>query len=217
MKIGVILSGCGVFDGSEIHEAVLTLLALDRAGAEVICAAPDVNQMHVVDHLTGQPMPGETRNVLQESARIARGRIRDLAQLSGSEIDGLMLPGGFGAAKNLCSYATSGADMQVHPQVERIVAEVHAQRKPIAMICIAPTLAARLLPGSRLTLGSPQDPSVADVTAMGAQHIACPVDEFVVDEERRLITSPAYMLGPGIKEVAAGIEKTVAELVRMAG
>ncbi|MCK6527949.1 isoprenoid biosynthesis glyoxalase ElbB [Myxococcota bacterium] len=216
MKVGVVLSGCGVFDGAEIHESVLTLLELDRAGAEAVIAAPDAEQMHVVDHVTGQPVPGERRNVLVESARIARGRIRDLATLRADEVDALIFPGGFGVAKNLCNYAERGADHAVHPEVERIVREAHQARKPIAFLCIAPALAARLLPGSRLTIGA--DPRTADdIRAMGCEHVECGVREFVVDEERRVVTTPAYMLGPGIKEVAEGIGKTVEALLRMAG
>lgn len=215
MKVGVVLSGCGVFDGAEIHEAVLTLLALARGGAEAICAAPDVEQLHVVDHRTGQVVPGERRNVLTESARIARGQIRNLAELKADEIDALIFPGGYGVAKNLCNYAVKGTDHAVHPEVARIVSEVHAQRKPIAFLCIAPALAARLLPGAKLTIGN--DPrTAADIATMGCEHVECPVTEFVVDEEKRVITTPAYMLGPGIADVAEGIEKTVRELLRMA-
>jgi enhancing lycopene biosynthesis protein 2 len=216
-KIGVILAGCGVYDGSEIHEAVLTLLALDRHGAEAILCAPNVVQMHVVNHLTGQPEPGATRNVLVESARIARGKIRDVGQLHAADIDGLILPGGFGAAKNLCDFAVKGKDCHADPDVARLIRDVHAQQKPIASVCIAPALIARIL-GSEspsLTIGNDPGTAVA-LEAMGARHVECPVREAVVDRERKLISTPAYMLAHRISEAADGIEKAVAALLAMA-
>jgi enhancing lycopene biosynthesis protein 2 len=216
-KIGVLLAGCGVYDGSEIHEAVITLLALDRAGAEVVMCAPDVAQMHVVNHLTGEPEPGATRNVLVESARIARGKVRDVASVQAKELDGLILPGGFGAAKNLCDFAVKGKDCTVHPEVARLVRDVHAQGKPVAAVCIAPALLARVLgtEAPQVTIGTDAGTATA-LEAMGARHVACPVTEHVVDKQRKLITTPAYMLAQRISEAAAGIEKTVAELLAMA-
>jgi len=216
-KIGVILSGCGVYDGSEIHEAVLTLLALDKRGAEMVICAPNVPQMHVVNHLTGEVAEGETRNVLVESARIARGDIRDIAEVKGEELDGLIIPGGFGAAKNLCDFAVKGPDCSVHPEVERLVREVHSQGKPVAAVCIAPALLARIL-GSEspaLTIGNDAETAAA-LEKMGAKHLSCPVTDRVVDEEKKLITTPAYMLAQGIAEAAEGIDKTVATLLEMA-
>jgi enhancing lycopene biosynthesis protein 2 len=213
----VLLAGCGVYDGSEIHEAVITLLALDRAGAEVVMCAPDVAQMHVVNHLTGEPEPGATRNVLVESARIARGKVRDVASVQAKELDGLILPGGFGAAKNLCDFAVKGKDCTVHPEVARLVRDVHAQGKPVAAVCIAPALLARVLgtEAPQVTIGTDAGTATA-LEAMGARHVACPVTEHVVDKQRKLITTPAYMLAQRISEAAAGIEKTVAELLAMA-
>jgi len=216
-KIGVLLAGCGVYDGSEIHEAVITLLALDRAGAEVVMCAPDVAQMHVVNHLTGEPEAGAVRNVLVESARIARGKVRDVARVQADELDGLILPGGFGAAKNLCDFAVKGKDCTVHPEVARLVRDVHAQGKPVAAVCIAPALLARVLgtEAPQLTIGSDAGTTAA-LEAMGARHVSCPVTEHVVDRQRKLITTPAYMLAQRISEAATGIEKTVAELMAMA-
>lgn len=216
-KIGVVLSGCGVYDGSEIHEAVITLLALDRRGAEAICCAPDVPQMHVVDHLTGQPVAGQKRNVLTESARIARGKVRDVARVQAAELDGLILPGGFGAAKNLCDFATAGADCQVNPEVARLVREVHAQGKPVGAVCIAPALLARVLGGEspELTIGTDAG-TAAKLEQMGARHVDCPVSEMVVDQKRKLVTSPAYMLAHRISEAAEGIDKAVGALLDMA-
>jgi len=216
-KIGVLLAGCGVYDGSEIHEAVITLLALDRAGADVLMCAPDVAQMHVVNHLTGEPEPGATRNVLVESARIARGKVQDVAKVRAKDLDGLILPGGFGAAKNLCDFAVKGKDCTVHPEVARLVREVHAQGKPVAAVCIAPALLARVLgtEAPQVTIGTDAGTAAA-LEAMGAHHVSCSVTEHVVDKQRKLITTPAYMLAQRISEAATGIEKTVAELMAMA-
>jgi enhancing lycopene biosynthesis protein 2 len=214
-KIAVVLSGCGVYDGAEIHESVVTLLALDRAGAEVICAAPNIPQMHVIDHSRGEPS-GEERNVAVESSRIARGAVADLADLDVADLDAIIFPGGFGAAKNLCDYAVKGPEMEVQADVARVVAEARAAGKPLAFLCIAPVIAAKLLPGVRITIGA--DPTTAEhIEALGGRHVECPVDDFVEDPEQNVLSAPAYMLGPGIKEVAAGIELLVARLVELAG
>ena len=216
-KIGVILSGCGVFDGAEIHESVLTLLALDRLGAEAVICAPDRAQLHVVDHLSGAVVAGETRNVLVEAARIARGAIRDLATVTADELDGLILPGGFGAAKNLSDFALSGAGCTVDAEVAHLVRTVHAAGKPVAALCIAPALLARVLGGEapELTIGNDAATAGA-LEAMGARHVSCPVESTVVDRQHKLVTTPAYMLGQRISEVAAGIDGAVAALVEMA-
>lgn len=217
MRIGVILSGCGFRDGAEIHESVLTLLALDRAGAEAVCFAPDINQTKVVNHLTGEEST-ESRNVLAESARIARGEISDVKDADPENLDGLILPGGFGAAINLCDFAVNGPDATVNPDVAALVRSIHAAGKPIGAICIAPGLVAKVLgsDGSpTLTIGN--DAGVAEaIQACGAGHEECPVDAFVVDMDARVVSTPAYMLGPTIKHVAAGIERCVEEVVRMA-
>jgi enhancing lycopene biosynthesis protein 2 len=216
-KIGVVLSGCGVYDGSEIHEAVLTLLSLDRRGASAVVCAPDAPQMHVVNHVTGEVEAGACRNVLVESARIARGAIRDAASVKADELDGLVLPGGFGAAKNLCDFAVKGAACDVHPQVARLVREVHAQGKPVGAVCIAPALVAKVLGGEkpRLTIGT-DEATARGLEAMGAQHVACAVTELAVDRERKLVSTPAYMLGNRISDVAVGIDEAVGALLEMA-
>jgi enhancing lycopene biosynthesis protein 2 len=216
-RIGVILAGCGVYDGAEIHESVLTLLALDRAGAEIVCLAPDVPQMHVVDHLTGQPAEGETRNVLVEAARIARGAVSDVAKADPAAFDAVVIPGGFGAAKNLSTFAADGEGCKVDPGVARLVSAVHAAGKPVGAMCIAPVILAKLLGKEQpsLTIGSDAG-TAGKMNAMGACHVACPVDSIVVDGKGKLVTTPAYMLAGRISEAAAGIEKLVAELLRMA-
>lgn len=216
MRVGVILSGCGFQDGAEVHESVLTLLALDRAGAEARCFAPDRPQARVVDHLTGQELP-ETRNVLVESARIARGEVADVAEARAGDLDALILPGGFGAALNLSDFAVRGPQAEVDAGVARLVREVHAQGKPIGAICIAPALIARLLGAEapRLTIGSDATTARA-LEACGARHVRCAVEDWVVDEERRIVSTPAYMLGPSIRHVAQGVEGCVREVLRMA-
>jgi enhancing lycopene biosynthesis protein 2 len=216
-RVAVILSGCGVFDGSEIHEAVLTLLALDRAGAQYQCLAPNRPQLHVVDHLTKKPVAGDSRNVLTESARIARGDIKDLATVTADPFDAVILPGGFGAAKNLCNYVEQGEKCELEPGVARFLKAMHQARKPIGAICISPVLLARAF-GAR---GSPKvtvgtDPDTANkIEAMGSEHISCPVDDFVVDMDYRMVTTPAYMLARSIKEAATGIEKLVNEVLKL--
>lgn len=214
-RVAVILSGCGYLDGGEVHESVIALLSLDRAGAQVQCLAPDKPQRDVVDHRTGEAVTGETRNVLTEAARIARGEIEDVAMADAASFDAVIVPGGYGAAKNLSSFAVEGPGCKVDPGVEKLLREVHQAGKPIGFICIAPNLAARLFPGVDLTIGS--DPETASVLeTLGAHHKACPVESFVCDEKAKVVTCPAYMLGPGIKDVAAGIEKLVEEVLRLA-
>ena len=217
LKIGVLLSGCGVFDGSEIHEAVLTLLALDRAGVEVICMAPDVEQYHVINHIT-QEVTDEKRNVLIESARIARGNIKNLKDVRVTDIDGLIIPGGFGAVKNLSDFAIKGPDATVHPEVQRLLDEVLSAQKPIGALCIAPATLTKALSGKtpEVTIGN--DASTASaIESMGGVHRTCTVDMIHVDKSNNIVTTPAYMLGPGIKDVAVGIEKLVIKVVELAG
>ncbi|MBW2445230.1 MAG: isoprenoid biosynthesis glyoxalase ElbB [Deltaproteobacteria bacterium] len=214
-RVAVVLSGCGYLDGAEIHESVITLLALDRAGAEVECLAPDRAQRDVVDHRNGEAIPGAERNVLVESARIARGEIRDVAEARVVDYDAVILPGGFGAAKNLSSFAVDGPECSIDPGVERLLRDAHEAGKPIGLVCIAPAIGAKLFPDVELTIGT--DPETAGaLEKMGAHHKSCPVDAFVCDDQARVVSCPAYMLGPGIKDVAVGIEKLVAEVLRLA-
>ncbi|MBU0756172.1 MAG: isoprenoid biosynthesis glyoxalase ElbB [Planctomycetes bacterium] len=218
VKIGVVLSGCGVYDGAEIHESVITMLALDRLGAEIVCMAPDTDQMHVMNHLTGKPAEGEKRNVLVESARIARGNIRDIAKVKGKDLDGFIVPGGFGAAKNLCNFATAGADCKAHPEVARVLTEAREAGKPIGAICIAPALLARIFGADKpeLTIGTDAGTAAA-MEKMGACHADHQVDEIHVDESNKMISTPAYMLAQSISQAASGIEKLVKKVVEMAG
>ena len=214
-KIGILLSGCGVNDGSEIHEAVLTMLALDRLGVERLCMAPNIKQRDVVNHLSGEAV-SETRNVLVESARIARGEISDLAEITASDIDAVILPGGFGAAKNLCDFAVAGAQTEVYSEVLRLLQEMHKAGKPIGAICIAPAVLARALGVSQPEVTIGNDLATAELLeSFGARHQECSVDDIIVDQNNRLVTTPAYMLGPGLREIAVGIDKLVQQVVGM--
>jgi enhancing lycopene biosynthesis protein 2 len=216
-RVAVILSGCGVFDGAEIHESVLTLLALDRANARITCAAPDVPQHHVINHLTQQPVPGETRNVLVESARIARGKVIPLSQLQVSDLDAMILPGGFGAAKNLCTFALAGEKFEVNPEVARVVQETHKAGKPIGFVCIAPAIAAKLFGQEHVEFTIGTDAGTAKtLEASGGKHVNCNVFNAVVDQRLKIVTTPAYMLASRIAEAEAGINKLVQAVLEMA-
>jgi enhancing lycopene biosynthesis protein 2 len=214
-KVAVVLSGCGFLDGAEIQESVFTLYFLDLAGAEVRCFAPNRDQMHVVDHLAGEPTD-ERRNVLVESARITRGAVEELGNLDMAEFDALVMPGGFGVAKNLSEFATKGAEASVDADLVRIVGQAYAAKKPIAAICISPAILAAALKqvggSATLTIGDDEGTAGA-VEALGSKHQNCPVSEAVFDAEHKIASTPAYMLGPGPKGVAAGIQKTVEQVL----
>lgn len=214
-KVAVILSGCGVYDGAEINEAVLTLLALEQQDAAYQCFAPDVEQMHVINHLTGEPVEGESRNVLVEAARIVRGNVLPLDQASAADFDALLLPGGFGAAKNLCNFAVAGADMQVAPDFLALAQAFHQAGKPIGLICIAPVMAAAICgEGTECTIGDDAEVSAA-IEAMGGVHLQCPVSEARVDRRKKLVTTPAYMLAGKVSEAHAGINACVKEVLAL--
>lgn len=216
VKVGVVLAGCGVYDGAEIHEATITLLALDRAKAQIICMAPNVEQAHVIDHTKGDVVKGETRNVLIEAARIARGEIKNMKDISANDLDALVFPGGYGAAKNLCTFAFDGVDCKVNPEVERLITEMHSAKKPLAFICIAPVIGAKVLGkfNPKLTIGNDKGTAAA-IEAMGGKHIVCAIDEITVDKRNKIVSTPAYMLGPTIAHVAKGIEKCVNQILEM--
>lgn len=214
-KVAVILSGCGVYDGSEIYESVITLLRLDQRGATVRCFAPNIAQMHVINHLTGEEMP-ENRNVLVESARLARGEIKDLSEARAEDFDALIMPGGFGAAKNLSDFATQGAACQVLPAVLELAQSFASSGKPVGMMCIAPTMAAQIFgPGVVCTLGNDDDPAAAASREMGVEHQACEVTEIIEDSKNKLVTTPAYMLAQSISDAASGIYKLVDRVLEL--
>lgn len=215
-KIGIILSGCGRSDGSEIHESVLTLLYCDQKGAETVCMAPDIDQHHVTNHLTGKKV-SEKRNVLVESARIARGNIRDIKTVNESELDAIILPGGLGAAINLGDFAVRGENSEVLESVRNLLISMVKAGKPVGAICIAPATVAKALEefNPEVTIGT--DIQTAEkIEKTGAKHIPCSVDLIHVDKKNKIVSTPAYMLGPGIKDVASGIEKLVNKIIEMA-
>ncbi|MBF0284479.1 MAG: isoprenoid biosynthesis glyoxalase ElbB [Magnetococcales bacterium] len=215
-RIGVVLSGCGNRDGAEIHESVLTLYFLDRAGAEAVCMAPDVPQRMVLNYLTGKPS-GESRNVLLESARIARGKIQELSQVKAEQLDGLILPGGSGAALNLSSYGVDGPKGQVNPALAALLTAMHRGKKPIGAICISPAVVAMVFAGQgiHLTLGPDPDDARA-LQSMGQQAAVTQVESIVVDETHNVISTAAYMCAASVAEVGVGIEKLVAEVLKRA-
>jgi enhancing lycopene biosynthesis protein 2 len=218
VRVAVVLSGCGVYDGSEIQEAAFTLLALDQAGAEYQCCAPDKPQAEVINHVTGQ-RASESRNVLEEAARIARGKIVPLSDIKAAEFDAVMLPGGFGAAKNLCDYAVAGSGATVDAEVARVLREFHSAGKPIAAVCIAPVVVASVIGSGgaapELTIGN--DAATAkDLETFGARHTECPVTQFVVDQKNKIVSSPAYMYDAKPGQVFEGINKAVGALLDLA-
>jgi len=226
MRIAVLLSGSGVYDGSEIQEAVATLLALDKLGVEVVCTAPDIPQSHVIDHINGEEMEGP-RNVLVESARIARGDIVPLSELSADHIDGMVMPGGFGAAKNLTSWAFEGPDSSIEPETKRLVMKLLEAKKPIASLCVSPVVVAKALQDSgiqsKLTLGTTEAASPYDIegfnaglAAVGVMPVPCALGDIVIDQEHRIVTSPCYMMEASISEIYDGIYKACEALVGLA-
>ncbi|KAB0509092.1 isoprenoid biosynthesis glyoxalase ElbB [Pseudomonas moorei] len=213
-KVAVILSGCGVYDGAEIYESVITLLRLDQRGAQVQCFAPDIAQLHVINHLTGEEMP-ESRNVLVESARIARGEVKDIREASVEDFDALIVPGGFGSAKNLSNFAVEGTGCTVQPDVLALTEAFAEAGKPVGLICISPALAAKIYgPGVTCTIGNDADTAAA-LNKMGATHKECAVSEIVEDKARKLVTTPAYMLAQSISEAASGINKLVDRVLEL--
>lgn len=213
-KVAVILSGCGVYDGAEIHESVITLLRLDQRGAQVQCFAPDIAHLHVINHLTGEEMP-ESRNVLVESARIARGEVKDIREAKAEDFDALIVPGGFGAAKNLSTFAADGADCSVNADVLALAEAFAAACKPVGLICISPALAAKIYgPGVVCTIGTDADTAAA-VVKMGGTHEECDVHDIVEDVQRKLVTTPAYMSAKTISDAAGGIYKLVDRVLEL--
>jgi len=225
MKIGVIFSGSGVFDGTEIHEGVFTLLSIKKTGGEAVCYAPDVDQHHVINHITGEEM-NEKRNVLVESARIARGEIQSLDKFNASDIDALILPGGFGAAKNLTKWAFSGPDGEINAQVKDAIVSMVKAGKPVGGLCMGPTVIAKALEGSgvaaSLTVGTTEEASPYEIEAIsqgmekaGAKAAMKNIYEVEVDKENKIVTAPCYMMEADILQVRNNVQKAVDELVKL--
>jgi len=206
-KFAVVLSGSGVFDGAEIHEATLTMLAIKKQGAQYEIFAPDIPQHHVINHITGEEMD-ETRNVLIESARIARGQIKDLKLYDPNNYDALIFPGGFGAAKNLCDFAFKGADCTINPDVEKAILKTTGKNKPIGALCISPVIFAKVFGNVEITIG--QDPGTAEaIEKLGATHVKTTHGEVIIDEKNNLYTTPCYMLDANILDIAKGASNIV--------
>ena len=216
-KVGVVLSGCGAQDGAEIHESVITLLALDRAGADVTIMAPDMNQFHVINHLNNEEID-TSRNILIESARIARGNIVDVATVTGNELDALIFPGGTGMAKNIFDYAMAGPDCIVIKDVQRLTMEIIDAGKPLGAICIAPVMVAKVLQKmgrSGKVTGGCSKQITADIHSMGIETESVGADEIVVDVKNKIVSTPAYVEAKSIKDAAEGIEKLVTKVLEM--
>jgi enhancing lycopene biosynthesis protein 2 len=212
-KFAVVLSGSGVYDGAEIHEATLTMYAIDKNGSSYQCFAPDINQYHVINHLTGEEA-GETRNILVESARIARGNIKPLSEFNATDFDAIIFPGGFGAAKNLSTFAFDGANCKVESTVEKAVIDMVKAAKPIGALCIAPAVIARILDGAVVTIGNDKDTAKA-IEDMGAKHQTRTHGEITVDEKYKIVTTPCYMLNATISQIAEGAENVVKTIIEM--
>jgi enhancing lycopene biosynthesis protein 2 len=211
--IGVILSGAGHKDGSELHESVLVLLSLAQLGVGCTVYAPDI-KLAEVDHTTGQPT-GAERSVLKEAARIARGRIKDLARSQGTDHEGWILPGGGGATNNLSDFAARGANAVVTKEVNRVLREAFAARIPVGACGNAPLVVALVARASsrrlRLTIGD--DAELARMLeGMGHVHIAAAVDDIAIDGDRKIVTTPASMFDAPIDAVARGIHKMVKQV-----
>ena len=217
-KVGVVLSGCGYQDGSEIHEAVFTLHALEKAGAEAIIMAPDMDQFHVINHLNGNEDLTESRNILVESARIARGKVVDVASVSGHQLDALIFPGGTGMAKNIFDYSMAGINCTVISDVQRLVVEILEADKPLGAICIAPVMVAKILEylGRTGTVTGGFNVEINnDIKAMGINTIEVGAEEIVIDKENKIVTTPAYVEAKSMNESFTGIEKLVNKVLDM--
>ena len=212
-NFAVILSGCGVFDGSEIHEATLTLLAIKKQNADYEIFAPDIDQHHVINHITGKETR-EKRNVLVESARIARGKIKPLSEFKASAFDGIIFPGGFGAAKNLSDYAFKGSHSKVNAEVEKAIKDMATAHKPIGALCIAPTLIAKVLGKVIVTIGNDKS-TASDLEKMGARNMITQAREVAVDKKNKIVTNPCYMLDSNIVDIAEGAENVVKEMIKL--
>lgn len=224
-KVAVVLSGCGVYDGTEIHEASAILVHLSRGGAETQIYAPNISQMHVVDHSKGQPAETESRNVFVESARIARGNVTDLHELSPQNCDAVIFPGGFGAAKNLSTFAVDGTNCKLNPEVERVLKDFHKASKPIGLCCIAPVLAAKVIPGVEVTVGHEEEEggkwpyagTVQAIKSFGGKHCVKDVNEVHVDKKNKVVTTPAFMCDTKLHHIFDGIGAMVQNVLKLTG
>lgn len=212
-QIAVVLAGSGVYDGSEIHEAMLTLYALSKNNVAYQIFAPDINQHHVINHLTGEEM-NESRNVLVESARIARGNIQPVDKLNMGDFDALIFPGGFGVAKNLCNFAFEGSNCTVLPEIEKIIKDCVHQNKPLGALCISPVMITKVLGNIKVTIGQDSG-TIEAIEKMGGKHETTTHGEVVTDEKHKIVTTPCYMLDATIAEIGIGAENVVKKIISM--
>jgi enhancing lycopene biosynthesis protein 2 len=225
MKIGVLLSGCGVYDGAEIQETVFALLAIEELGAEAICLSVNKNQHHVVNHLTGEEMP-ESRNMLVEAARIARGAVHDISTFDVSTLDALVIPGGFGSAKNFTTWAFEGPNGSILPEIKELIQQCISDKKPIAALCVSPVIVALALNQSDLqatmTLGTDKEKSPYEINAFssglsqtGVQVEMKTIREIAVDEKLKIVSAPCYMMDASIVEIRTNIQQAIQALIQL--
>lgn len=225
MKIGVLLSGCGVYDGAEIHESVLALLAIEEVGAEAVCLAVNQNQHHVVNHLTGEEMP-ESRNMMVEAARIARGAVKDITNYDVSQLDALVIPGGFGSAKNFSTWAFDGPNGTILPEIKGLIQQFIANKKPIAALCVSPVVLALAIGDLGLhptmTLGSNLEKSPYDIQAFsagmeqkGVQAEMKTIRQVSVDEKLKIVSAPCYMMEASVLEIRNNISQALQALIKL--
>ena len=215
MKFAIVLAGCGQHDGSETHEVILTLLSMAQEGVSWDAFAPNIKQRHVTNHLTDKEEEGESRDVLKESARLVRGKIKPVTESSASDYDAIIFPGGVGAVANLCDWLDKGKDFSFNQEVKQLIDSAVSMKKPMGFICIAPMIIPKIFHGAKLTIGNDQGLS-DQINELGSEHIDCPATDVVVDKNHNIVSTPANMLANGIDEVYEGIHKLVKELVKMA-
>jgi len=222
MKIGVLLSGAGVYDGAEIQEAVLTLLEIERMGYEPVCIGINAQQHHVINHLNGQEQV-QARNMLEEAARIARGQITEISSVVPAELDALVIPGGFGSAKNFSTWAFDGPEASIRSDVKLLLVNMYNVGKPIVALCVSPVLLALALegihPAPTLTIGSTQEASPYQISAFqeglqakGIRTTDCSINEICIDATNRIITAPCYMLEATLPELQSNIAQALKAL-----
>ena len=210
-KFAIVLSGSGVYDGSEIHEATMLFLAIIKQGAEYECFAPDIDQHHVVNHINGKVIK-ETRNVLVESARIARGLIKPLSSYKAIDFDALIFPGGNGITKNLSNYNSEHENCVVNSQIVKAIKQTHDLSKPIGAMCIAPVIIAKVLGNVTLTIGN--DEVIANnLEKMGATNVNTSYGEVIADKKNKVFSTPCYMLDSNILDIYDGASNLVKSIL----
>lgn len=212
-KVAVVLTGCGAKDGSEINETVTLLLALDQHYVEYQAFAPDENQYEVCNHITGQVV-NEKRNMMVEAARIVRGKILPLSRFNANDFDALLFPGGFGAAKNIFTYAYDGINFKVNKDVEKAICDIHAQGKPIGAMCIAPLMVAKVLGNVNVTMGSGKCQQAKEIEMIGCKHTETTHGGVAIDKENKVFSTPCFMLDATLKDIYQGAWNLVETMMK---